>query len=101
EVAPAVVRVEGRTVREGEFTPVGVRLVDAAGAHAGSVDLVLNDAFHVISGIEEEPHCTALLPGASTSFAFRPAVCSPDDGSCVALHAAVAATTPLPSDVPW
>jgi hypothetical protein len=83
DVATALLRVESRSLRLAEFTPVGVRLVDAAGAQLIAVDLVLNQAFHVTSGVAQEPHCTALLSDATTSFEYRPAGCSPDDGTCV------------------
>ena len=98
DIAPAVVRVEGRTIYVGDFTPLAVRLGDGAGAATVRVDLVLSDAVHIISGIQEEPHCSSALAGDTATFAFQPPGCSPDRDTCTTMRATIRSPEPLAND---
>ena len=98
DVAPAMVRVEDRIIYIGDFTPLAVRLGSSAGAATVSVDLVLGEAVHITSGIQEEPHCSSALSGATATFAFQPPGCSPDRDTCTTMRATVRSPQPLPND---
>jgi hypothetical protein len=92
----ALLQVDGSDAVLG-FFGLPVRLVEGAGAATVTVDLVLSDALDVTSGIANDPHCEAVLPGADAVFAFQPPGCAPDDHECTALRATISSAGPLPS----
>jgi hypothetical protein len=95
----AVVQIDDVAIPTGAFVPLRVRLAGYEAATTVTNDITLSEAVH-IGANEDQPFCTASLPGVTASFRFLPAGCNTGRDDCTTVRASITASEPLPLAVP-